>query len=168
MSAAPLIYSWSSQNTAGDTKRKTTSALVFIGSSAGNVLGPLLFRPDEAPGYGRGIRSNMILFVAVMLLVGVTSLHLRRLNCRHSLRRVALGKSARVTDLSLETAEEAERLSRLARAMPQIDPGQPNGSVDVALGDARDDGAVGHTADKADKSFADATDLENEDFLFVY
>lgn len=35
--AAPLIYSWSAQNTAGDTKRKCTTAFLFIGQSAGNV-----------------------------------------------------------------------------------------------------------------------------------
>lgn len=34
---APLIYSWSSQNTAGETKKKTTTAMLFIGQSAGNV-----------------------------------------------------------------------------------------------------------------------------------
>src|SRR5690242_11866519 len=35
--SAPLIYSWSSQNTAGETKKKTTTAVLFIGQSAGNV-----------------------------------------------------------------------------------------------------------------------------------
>ncbi|UNI17559.1 hypothetical protein JDV02_003891 [Purpureocillium takamizusanense] len=130
----PLIYSWSAQNTAGDTKRKTTSALVFIGSSAGNIVGPLLFTPDEAPAYSRGIRANLALFAAVVALVGLTSLHLRRLNRAHGRRRVALGKSADVADPSLETAADAERM------------GGPKGA----------------------KAFADATDLENEDFVFVY
>ena len=32
---SPLIYSWSGQNTGGDTKRKTTTAILFIGASAG-------------------------------------------------------------------------------------------------------------------------------------
>jgi hypothetical protein len=30
---SPLIYSWSGQNTAGDTKRKVTTATLFVGAS---------------------------------------------------------------------------------------------------------------------------------------
>lgn len=104
----------------------------------------------------------------VMLLVGIASLYLVWLNHRHGLRRVALGKSAVVTDLSLETAGEVERMERLARTMPQEGVRQANGSVDVALRDAQDDGPAMNAAGERSKSFADATDLENEDFLFVY
>ncbi|EQL01291.1 major facilitator superfamily transporter [Ophiocordyceps sinensis CO18] len=106
----PLIYAWSSQNTAGDTKRKTTSALVFIGASAGNVVGPLLFRPDEAPAFSKGIRVNLGFFAAIAFMAALTMFYLASLNRKHGLRRAALGKSARVVDLSLETAAEAERM----------------------------------------------------------
>ncbi|KYK54072.1 hypothetical protein DCS_06028 [Drechmeria coniospora] len=160
----PLIYSWSSQNTAGDTKRKTTSALVFVGASAGNVVGPLLFRPDDAPAYARGTSVNLVLFVVAMVLVAVTSLHLGRLNRRHGRRRVLAGKDAVVADVSLETAEEAERMETLRqRQRPPVQRDQPGGL----------DGNGDHRppcsgASKASKSFTDATDLENEDFIFVY
>ncbi|KMK58326.1 MFS transporter, putative [Aspergillus fumigatus Z5] len=33
----PLIYAWEAQNTAGDTKRKCTSAVVLVGMCAGNA-----------------------------------------------------------------------------------------------------------------------------------
>jgi len=36
---SPLIYSWSQQNTAGDTKKKCLVGLMFIGSNAGNIIG---------------------------------------------------------------------------------------------------------------------------------
>lgn len=36
---SPLIYSLSGQNTGGDTKRKMTTAILFIGQSAGNIIG---------------------------------------------------------------------------------------------------------------------------------
>ena len=36
---SPLIYSWSGQNTGGDTKRKMLTAVLFIGQSAGNIVG---------------------------------------------------------------------------------------------------------------------------------
>lgn len=54
----PLIYSWSSQNTAGETKKKVTTALVFIGQSAGNIIGPHLYTTAEAPRYVRGLVSK--------------------------------------------------------------------------------------------------------------
>lgn len=38
---SPLIYSWSGQNTAGDTKRKVTTGILFVGASAGNIIGPV-------------------------------------------------------------------------------------------------------------------------------
>lgn len=34
----PLIYTWEAQNTAGDTKRKCTSAVVLVGMCTGNVI----------------------------------------------------------------------------------------------------------------------------------
>lgn len=35
----PLIYSWAGQNTGGDTKRKATTGVMFVGASAGNIIG---------------------------------------------------------------------------------------------------------------------------------
>ncbi|PHH62803.1 hypothetical protein CDD81_6695 [Ophiocordyceps australis] len=160
----PLIYSWSSQNTAGDTKRKTTSAIVFIGASAGNVCGPLLFKPEEGPAYSRGLRANLFLFAAVMVGVGLASLQIRWLNGRHGQRRVAMGKSAKIADLSLETAEEAERLQQAEQSAQRA--GRGPGST---LADMDEEGAVRpHDGKRSSKSFADATDLENEDFVFVH
>lgn len=34
---APLIYSWSAGNTAGETKKKVTTGVLIVGQSAGNV-----------------------------------------------------------------------------------------------------------------------------------
>lgn len=65
----PLIYAWQAQNTGGDTKKKCTSAMVFIGMCTGNVIGPLLYSTDDEPLYRPGLISNLIMFV----LVGVIS-----------------------------------------------------------------------------------------------
>lgn len=147
----PLVFSWSAQNTAGDTKRKSTSALVFIGSSAGNIIGPLLFTPEEAPSYTRGLRASVALFIVVIALVAVTSTHLARLNRSHSRRRVALGKSAAIVDSSLDTSTSAGILDSMRR-------------------EQRRSGDEGPDEDDVsdDKTFADTTDLENEDFVYVY
>ncbi|KAF5262646.1 hypothetical protein FOXYS1_6631 [Fusarium oxysporum] len=164
----PLIYSWSSQNTAGDTKRKSTSALIFISASAGNIIGPLLYSPGEAPAYTRGLRANLALYIIVIALVVLTSLHLTRLNRLHSQRRVALGKSAVLVDRSLETAEEAERIEHMERSLRggvlreaeenEDDRVTESGDLERDRADRKDE----------DKGFGDITDLENEDFLFVF
>lgn len=61
----PMIYAWSAQNTAGDTKKKTTSAVVFVGMCTGNIIGPLLYNVNDAPAYRPGLISNLIMFALV-------------------------------------------------------------------------------------------------------
>ncbi|KAM3455337.1 hypothetical protein NHJ6243_008545 [Beauveria neobassiana] len=163
----PLIYSWSAQNTAGDTKRKSTSALVFIGSSAGNIVGPLLFTPEEAPSYSRGLTTNIALFSVVILLVFLTSAYLKMLNKRHAKRRVALGKKAVVFDSSLETAGEVARMGTIQENWERdarLHNGELGSSLDYPEGQQSD------YEEEAPNSnaFADLTDLENEDFIFVF
>jgi len=66
----PLIYTWHVQNTAGDTKRKVTTGLVFVGMCTGNIIGPLLYSTEEKPYYRTGLISNLAMFVFVEVLVG--------------------------------------------------------------------------------------------------
>lgn len=143
---SPLIYSWGSQNTAGDTKRKVTNAIFFIGQSVGNIVGPQLYTTAEKPGYARGLRSNLALFVVIMIMSGITTVYLAFLNKSHAKRRVELGKSAVVYDNSLDSVDEVERRRQAA------------GGTDAAEG----------SADAGDKAFENTTDLKNEDFVFVY
>ncbi|KAI5863808.1 MFS general substrate transporter [Durotheca rogersii] len=143
----PLIYSWSSQNTAGDTKRKSTNAILLVGQSIGNVIGPLLYTQTEAPGYARGLRSNLALYVAIIVLVGLTTLYLRLLNRRHAARRVAMGKSAVIIDTSLDSEKEAAAA---------LEAENKTAGVEDAP-----------TVQTGDRAFEDLTDLENEEFVFV-
>ncbi|KAB5575353.1 major facilitator superfamily transporter [Coniochaeta sp. 2T2.1] len=141
---SPLIYSWGSQNTAGDTKRKVVNGIFFIGQSVGNVVGPQLYTTAEKPRYSRGLRSNVALFVVIIVICCITTAYLMFLNKKHANRRVALGKSAVVYDNSLDSVEEIEKRR-----------------VAAGTSDAAD-------ADNGDKAFENMTDLENEDFVFVY
>ncbi|EOD53142.1 putative allantoate permease protein [Neofusicoccum parvum UCRNP2] len=135
----PLIYSWEAQNTAGDTKKKVTTGFMFVGASTGNIIGPLLFKTSEAPHYSRGLRSNLALFITLIVLICLTVCWLRILNAKHSKQREANGKSAHIVDRSMEKPvdEKAEDLE-------------------------------GPKNETEDKGFHDETDLKNEDFIYLY
>ncbi|RDW88008.1 hypothetical protein BP6252_00040 [Coleophoma cylindrospora] len=136
----PLIYSWSSQNTAGETKKKTTTALLFIGQSAGNIVGPHLYTTQEAPRYTRGLTSNLALFIVLVILVGITTAYLMFLNKKHATMRRQVGKAAVIIDRSMRNVGGERDTESTAEGESQI----------------------------GDKAFDDMTDLKNEDFIFVY
>ncbi|SPN96635.1 related to permease of the major facilitator superfamily [Cephalotrichum gorgonifer] len=138
---SPLIISWSGQNTAGDTKRKVTTATLFVGASAGNIIGPFLFRPSERPYYKRGIRANLALFVVLAALIASGMLLIKMLNRSQAAKRKAMGKTENLKDLSMADKKTME-------------------NHDQALNQGDED--VG------DKAFEDITDRENEDFIYVY
>ena len=140
---SPLIYSWAGQNTAGDTKRKFTTGVMFVGASAGNIIGPHLFKPADAPHYTSGLSADLALFVAIIVFVGMGAAWIRILNRKHAQERERLGKSATVVDLSMEDKKVLA-------------------AHDEAVNDAAMAGGVG------DKAFDDITDLKNEDFVYLY
>ncbi|PSN74516.1 MFS general substrate transporter [Corynespora cassiicola Philippines] len=136
---SPLIYSWSGQNTGGDTKRKVTTGILFIGASAGNIVGPHLFKPAERPKYSRGLRANLALFIGIVVLVLLGMAWVRILNRKHAATRKAMGKAENIVDLSMGRSKE----------MNEEDTNAETGGV-------------------GDKAFDDITDLKNEDFIYVY
>lgn len=138
---SPLIYSWSGQNTGGDTKRKVTTSILFVGASAGNIIGPHLFKPSEKPRYSRGLRANLALFIAIVVLVVLAVFWITILNRKHGAARERLGKAAKIVDLSMETSRQ------------MADAGE---TANVS------EGGVG------DKAFDDITDVKNEDFIYLY
>jgi hypothetical protein len=141
----PIIYTWHIQNTAGDTKKKCTSAVVFVGMCTGNVIGPLLYSVDDAPLYRPGLIANLIMFTLVGIISLLIPIYLAFLNKRHAKRREELGKSAvRVDESMLKKVEMVQ-------------------GKDVELeenGEAQ--------RQEADNGFSDLTDVQNEDFIYVY
>lgn len=142
----PLIYSWSAQNTAGDTKRKVVTAILTIGQCAGNVIGPQLYTTAEAPMYHRGLRSNLALYCVIFVMTILVMGWLFRLNKSHEARRVAAGKSANIVDFSLYTAADADRM----------------------MAEMTANGVEGGGAATGERAFDNLTDLENDEFMFVY
>jgi hypothetical protein len=141
----PIIYTWHIQNTAGDTKKKCTSAMVFVGMCTGNVIGPLLYSVDDAPLYRPGLVSNLVMFMLVGVLSLLIPIYLAVLNKRHAKRREELGKSAvRIDESMLKKADMAHGKSM------ELEP----------IGQQQ--------RQETDNGFSDLTDMQNEDFIYVY
>jgi MFS family permease len=98
----PLIVSWIVGNTAGTTKKSIVMSLYNAGSSAGNIVGPLLFSANQAPEYKKGLRAVLGIFVALAAVVGLQLLVLTVLNKWQRSRRIANGKMAVIHDVSME------------------------------------------------------------------
>lgn len=131
-----LIVSWILANTAGQTKKSTVMALYNAASSAGNIVGPLLFTAADAPAYVTGLRSTMGVFAAMVAVVLLQIGNLALLNRLQVRRRLENGKPALIQDHSMEDEY-----------------------VDIHADNA---GAIGAQA------FADLTDRENDEFVYVY
>jgi|TARA_R110002003_G_scaffold112_11_gene9632 MFS family permease len=58
-------------NTAGYTKRTVASSGIYIGYCLGNFVGPLLFKPQDAPGYAPGFIATFATAIAAGLLAVV-------------------------------------------------------------------------------------------------
>ncbi|KAJ7495979.1 MFS general substrate transporter [Mycena galericulata] len=134
---SPLIYTWSSQNTAGHTKKTLTTGILFVGQSAGNIVGPFLYTTDQAPLYKKGLTSSLVCFAILAAVFMLTAFYISLLNRSHAKRRQELGKTVVLVDASLERSEDAAAAQ------------QANG------------------AQYAANAFDDLTDSANEEFIYV-
>jgi len=117
--------------------------MLFVGASAGNIIGPQLFKPAQEPYYANGLHVNLALFIVIILLCIVGALNVKRLNAKHARMREAVGKSAVLTDLSMESKAQLQARGEAANEL-------------------EGEGRVG------EKGFDDVGDLGNEDFIYVY
>lgn len=56
----PLMLSLFASNTAGFTKKSTTTAFIFIGYCVGNLAGPQVFIAKEVPHYPASPKISLI------------------------------------------------------------------------------------------------------------
>ncbi|KAI0321867.1 MFS general substrate transporter [Amylostereum chailletii] len=77
---ATLNLSIMSGNVAGRTKQVVASSLVFIAWSAGNAIGPQVFRDNDKPRYIKAFIAHMVLYVVQLLVIVALRLRLMRLN----------------------------------------------------------------------------------------
>lgn len=92
-------------------------------------------------------RNRSVLLMPILHLNRVTAAYLTFLNHRHAAARRRIGKAAEVVDISLETAEQSERLQKLNEENERREGADP-------------------TVLNA-KAFDDLTDTQNEDFIYV-
>ncbi|KIW74935.1 hypothetical protein Z517_11706 [Fonsecaea pedrosoi CBS 271.37] len=98
----PLIVSWIVGNTGGSTKKSVIMSLYNAGSSAGNIIGPLLFNKKDAPAYHPGLRKVLAIFVTMVAVIFIQFANLVFLNKMQSRKRVQNGKAAKIKDHSME------------------------------------------------------------------
>lgn len=112
--ANPLFVTWLVGNTAGTTKKSVLMVIYNIGVSAGNIVGPLLFKAEDKPSYGPGLRATLGMFIALIAVILANWALLVALNKWQERRRVANGKPAKIQDLSMmdqfqsQSAKEAD------------------------------------------------------------
>lgn len=140
----PLVVTWIVGNTAGSTKKSVAMSLYNAASSAGNIVGPLLFASKDAPAYLPGLRACLGIFIAMIAVVLLQWANLWFLNKQQARRRVRNGKSAHIIDHSMQS-----HFHGIQETHEETGSGQ---YVEHA-------GA--HVAD-------DLTDRQNDEFVYIY
>ena len=150
----PLIVAWIVANTAGTTKKSATMSLYNAASSAGNIIGPLLFQSADAPTYHPGLRAVLAIFVALAACTVLQAANLVFLNKLQERKRVKNGKPRKIKDHSMEDKyHDADE--------------QPDDEImGVAEGDP--EARPTHHARIGDQAFLDLTDRKNDEFVYVY
>lgn len=115
-------------------------SLYNAGSSAGNIIGPLLFTKKEAPGYHPGLRKVLAIFVTLVALTGIQTANLFFLNKLQERKRVANGKPAKIRDMSMENKYE-----------------QTDADVEA-----------NEQAHLGEKALLDLSDGKNDEFVYLY
>ncbi|KAI1321410.1 MFS general substrate transporter [Xylariaceae sp. FL0255] len=159
----PVQLSWMISNTAGTTKKSAIMSVYNAASSAGNIAGPLLFNAKDAPEYLPGLRIILGFFIAVLGVVIIQAFGLAFLNKMQERRRVRNGKPAKIVDTSMDDKyhdfEEAAAGDVLVGGAEGTAEGVEAAEQGVVAG-------VGH-AHIGDNAFADLTDRQNDEFVYI-
>lgn len=152
----PLIVTWIVGNTAGTTKKSVIMSVYNAASSAGNIIGPILFNDRDAPSYKPGLRWCLCVFVALIAIVLMQWVNLMVLNRMQERRRVKNGKRAKLVDRSMqESYEDVENWN-------EDDVGRGS-HVEEYGGEI----SVGEFIVGREMSL-DLTDRENDEFVYIY
>ncbi|PHH92629.1 hypothetical protein CDD83_6556 [Cordyceps sp. RAO-2017] len=159
----PLIVTWIVGNTAGTTKKSVIMSVYNAASSAGNIIGPLLFNDHDAPAYRPGLRACLGIFAGLVGVVLMQWADLVFLNRMQERRRVQNGKPAKIVDHSMDDRFHGG-------AGTDDDEAVAAGANDAAV--VKDSssaaGAAGADGRPGEQAFLDMTDRENDEFIYIY
>lgn len=141
----PLIVTWIVGNTAGSTKASVAMSFYNAATSAGNIVGPLLFSKKDAPTYYPGLRACLGIFSALVAIVLIQWANLVFLNQQQARRRVRNGKKAVMVDHSMQ-----------------------NHYHEIEEGNMEHDETGRETVNVGDNAFLDLTDRQNDEFVYIY
>ncbi|KAI0438295.1 major facilitator superfamily domain-containing protein [Xylaria telfairii] len=144
----PVEVAWVVANTAGTTKKSTIMSVYNAASSTGNIIGPIVFNSKDAPDYLPGLRIVLGFFVATAVCAILQAVNLSFLNKLQERRRVANGKPAKIKDTSMSSKYQ------------DIDGDESSDNV------LAEQGAATHSR-IGQNAFADMTDRENDEFVYV-
>ncbi|PHH82723.1 hypothetical protein CDD82_5078 [Ophiocordyceps australis] len=155
----PLIVIWIVGNTAGTTKKAVIMGAYNAASSAGNIIGPLLFNDRDAPAYKPGLRACVAIFAVLIAVVFAQWGNLVVLNRLQRKRRVRNGKSATIVDRSMQDHYEPVESQdddeiRVTSEQPSVGGAKTNDSAE--------------TPPKHDGGAKEQTDRENDEFIYIY
>ncbi|KAI1114000.1 major facilitator superfamily domain-containing protein [Nemania sp. NC0429] len=149
----PVLVAWIVANTAGTTKKSTIMSVYNAAASAGNIVGPIVFDSRDAPSYLPGLRTVLGFFVGTAAATVLQAVNLAFLNKGQERRRVANGKPAKIKDTSMsDTYQDIDE---------GVDGGGSGSGSGGEEGHGHGRGRIGMNA------FADLTDRENDEFVYV-
>jgi predicted MFS family arabinose efflux permease len=153
----PLIVTWIVGNTAGTTKKSFVMSAYNAASSAGNIVGPLLFNKKDSPAYHPGLRGCLGIFVALVAIILLQWANLVFLNKLQERKRVRNGKPAKMVDHSMQNQYhdfEEDNADAI------VETGMAEHTVAASEGELHE--RVGQQA------FLDLTDRQNDEFVYIY
>lgn len=79
-----IILTWNivASNTAGHTKRAFANGVEFTFYAAGNIVGPFMFTPSQAPRYPTALRAMLGIYVAGIVCTTLLGLYMWNENRR--------------------------------------------------------------------------------------
>lgn len=124
-------------------------------SSAGNIIGPLLFQSADAPTYHPGLKAVLGIFVALAACAIIQAANLMFLNKLQERKRVKNGKPAKIKDHSMESKyHDADE--------------QSDGELTTGVAEGDPEARPAPHARIGDQAFLDKTDRENDEFIYIY
>lgn len=150
----PLFVAWIVGNTAGTTKKSFVTSAFQAASSAGNIVGPLLFNSKDAPTYHPGLRDCLAIFVALVIVLLVQWANLIVLNKMQEKKRVKNGKPAKMVDHSMQQRYhdiEEDNTGVLETGTAEQGPAAVEGHEEIG-----------------EQAFLDLTDRNNDEFVYIY